>query len=114
MNLSMAKRIVSCGECWNTWKPLIPCILLGLMTCLLPIGLGLYLSGVSRTSGQALIIIGSVACGLFLVTCCLMCCSAVQKEAQQTVAAAHPRLTIRTPRVHEEPSSDTVVEVKPV
>ena len=102
MNLETAKRIVSCSECWKVWRPVVPMILLGLMACLLPIGLGVYLSGVQRSAGEAMIIIGSVASFMFLITSCWMCCSVAHEEARKTVAAAQPTLTIRTPRVQQD------------
>lgn len=87
------------------------------MCCLLPIGLGLYLSDASRAAGTPMIIIGSVACGLFLITCTLVCCKSLQEEAQQTVQAVRPTLHIRSPRVEEEQLPelvpDTVVNIKP-
>ena len=110
MNLETAKRIVSCSECWKVWRPVIPFIALGLMACLLPIGLGLYLSGVQRSTGEAMIIIGSVASFMFLITSCWMCCAAVQKEAHEIVASSWPTLTIRTPRVQQD-TEDTVVDI---
>lgn len=102
MNLKMAKCIVSCGDCFKAWRPVIPFIALGLMACLLPIGLGLYLSGVQRSAGEAMIIIGGVASGFFLIVSCWVCCSAVQKEAHETVVSSKPALTIRTPRVQQD------------
>ena len=108
MNIETANRIVSCGQCWKVWRPVIPIILLGLMACLLPIGLGLFLSGTSRSTGQAMIIIGGVASAMFLITCCWTCCSVAHEEARKTVATAQPTLTIRTPHVKQDTIDDIV------
>lgn len=116
MKLSIARRIVACGNLLHMGIRLFP-ILLGILgISLLPIGLGLYFSGISPGFGLPFIMIGAIVLGcIVLLGICMLgeyCFQSANAVVHSTtVQSDDPMHTASATQVQEEDPNSSGVSV---
>lgn len=116
MKLSIARRIVACGNLLHMGITLLPILLAIIGISLLPIGLGLYFSGISPGFGLPFILIGSIVLGcIVLLGLCILgeyCFQRANATVHSTtVQSDDPVHTASATQVQEEDPNSNGVSV---